>query len=121
MTCCGNPGMAYAQVNRIVYGTPYCTSGSCWMHMGAQSPMPCSFPCSALFCLGPQYTQVKLKLGITEKDMCGDCICVACCHTCAQCRVQRELKARGIYTTEQMNGQLPSTLAPSNMTMIKDR
>jgi hypothetical protein len=35
--------------------------------------------------------------------------------------VLRELKARGIYTQEQMNGQLPSTLAPSNMTMIKQR
>jgi|TARA_B110000444_G_C18266689_1_gene334473 hypothetical protein len=31
----------------------------------------------------------------------------------------RELKARGIYTMEQLSGQLPSTLAPSNMTMIK--
>ena len=33
----------------------------------------------------------------------------------------RELKARGIYTHEQMNGQLPSTLAPSNMTFVKAR
>jgi hypothetical protein len=70
--------------------------------------------------MGPQYTQVKTKLGITEKDTCGDCLCVCCCHSCAQCRVMRELKCRGIYTQEQMNGQLPSTLAPSNMTMIKN-
>jgi hypothetical protein len=33
----------------------------------------------------------------------------------------RELKCRGIYTMEQMNGQLPATLAPSNMTMIQHR
>ena len=96
----------------------YCTAGSCCLHLGSSNGV---MPASACFCMGPQYTQVKLKLGITEKDACGDCCCVCLCHSCAQCRVVRELKARGIYTEEQMNGQLPSTLAPSNMTMIKDR
>ena len=33
-------------------------------------------------------------------------------------KAYRELKARGIYTMEQMSGQLPSTLAPSNMTFV---
>jgi len=89
------------------------------MHLGG---LPLGImPMSACFCLGPQYTQVKTKLGITEKDACGDCLCTCFCHSCAQCRVLRELKARGIYTKEQMDGQLPSTLAPSNMTMIKQR
>merc|ERR1711935_390817 len=121
-TCCtvcfAGPGVPYARVNRIVYGSPYCTAGSCCLHLGSSNGV---MPASACFCMGPQYTQVKLKLGITEKDACGDCCCVCLCHSCAQCRVVRELKARGIYTEEQMNGQLPSTLAPSNMTMIKDR
>ncbi|MBD90624.1 MAG: hypothetical protein CL940_09815 [Deltaproteobacteria bacterium] len=49
-------------------------------------------PMSACFCLGPQYKQVKTKLGITEKDACGDCLCTCFCHSCAQCRVLRELK-----------------------------
>lgn len=97
----------------------YCTPGSCCMH-GAGLPLGI-MPMSACFCMGPQYTQVKTKLGITEKDACGDCLCTCFCHSCVQCRVLRELKARGIYTQEQMNGQLPSTLAPSNMTMIKQR
>ena len=97
----------------------YCTPDSCCMH-GAGLPLGI-MPMSACFCMGPQYTQVKTKLGITEKDACGDCLCTCFCHSCAQCRVLRELKARGIYTKEQMDGQLPSTLAPSNMTMIKER
>ena len=89
------------------------------MHLGG---LPLGImPMSACFCLGPQYTQVKSKLGITESDACGDCLCTCFCHSCVQCRVLRELKARGIYTKEQMDGQLPSTLAPSNMTMIKQR
>ena len=78
-------------------------------------------PISGLCCVGPQQTTLKAKLGITEKDTCGDCMCTCICTTCAQCRIARELKARGIYTHEQMNGQLPSTLAPSNMTFVKAR
>ena len=38
-----------------------------------------------------------------------------------RCRALRELKARGIYTQEQMNGQLPITHTPSYMTMIEER
>lgn len=41
------------------------------------------------------------------------------CQYCVLSRMGRELKARGIYSMEQLNGQLPATLAPSNMTMIK--
>ena len=97
----------------------YCTAGSCFSHLSGGNVAPSVV--SALCCVGPQQKELKTKLGITEKDCLGDCLCVCCCHACAQCRIARELKARGIYTHEQMNGQLPSTLAPSNMGMIKSR
>lgn len=97
----------------------YCTAGSCFAHLAGGNTAPAVL--SACCCVGPQQKELKTKLGITEKDCLGDCLCVCCCHACAQCRIARELKARGIYTHEQMNGQLPSTLAPSNMGMIKSR
>ena len=97
----------------------FCTAGSCYALLAGVG-LVCS-PISGLCCVGPQQTTLKAKLGITEKDTCGDCMCTCICTTCAQCRIARELKARGIYTHEQMNGQLPSTLAPSNMTFVKAR
>jgi hypothetical protein len=70
-------------------------------------------------CIGPNQTALKEKLGITQSDCLGDACCSVVCQSCVMARMGRELKARGIYTMEQLSGQLPSTLAPSNMTMIK--
>ena len=77
---------------------------------------PCLGGCC---CIGPNQTALKAKLGITESDCLGDSCCAVFCQYCVLSRMGRELKARGIYSMEQLNGQLPATLAPSNMTMIK--
>ena len=69
-------------------------------------------------CIGPNQTALKAKLGITESDCLGDSCCAVVCQYCVLSRMGRELKARGIYSMEQLNGQLPATLAPSNMTMV---
>ena len=69
-------------------------------------------------CIGPNQTALKAKLGITQSDCFGDRCCAVCCQCCVLARMGRELKARGIYTMEQMSGQLPATLAPSNMSMV---
>ena len=76
---------------------------------------------SGCCCIGPNQTALKAKLGITQSDCLGDNCCAVCCQSCVLARMGRELKARGIYTMEQLSGQLPATLAPSNMTMISTK
>ena len=80
--------------------------------------MPIGCLIAGCCCIGPNQTALKSKLGITQSDCLGDRCCAVCCQCCVLARMGRELKARGIYTMEQLNGQLPATLAPSNMTMV---
>ena len=91
------------------------------------SPSCCLYSClggvdygliSGCCCIGPNQTALKAKFGITESDCLGDRCCAVCCQCCVLARMGRELKARGIYTMEQMSGQLPATLAPSNMSFV---
>ena len=91
------------------------------------SPSCCLYSClggldygliAGCCCIGPNQTALKAKFGITESDCLGDRCCAVCCQCCVLARMGRELKARGIYSMEQMSGQLPATLAPSNMSFV---
>mmetsp|Transcript_39186 Transcript_39186/g.97074 ORF Transcript_39186/g.97074 Transcript_39186/m.97074 type:complete len:140 (+) Transcript_39186:75-494(+) len=122
-TMCIPDGVLLGQQNRIVQSQEFCTFPCCCYGVGVLSPYS-AILCDALaacMCIGPNRTAMKQKLGIQEADCAGDCCCSFLCTSCVLCQMGRELKARGIFTMEQMNGQLPSTLAPSNMSMTKQR
>jgi len=111
--------LAHPPTPRDPRDTEFCSPSCCLYSYFGGLPIGCLI--AGCCCIGPNQTALKSKLGITQSDCLGDRCCAVCCQCCVLARMGRELKARGIYSMEQLNGQLPATLAPSNMTMIKQR
>ena len=108
--------LAHPPAPRDPRDTEFCSPSCCLYSYFGGLPIGCLI--AGCCCIGPNQTALKSKLGITQSDCLGDRCCAVCCQCCVLARMGRELKARGIYSMEQLNGQLPATLAPSNMTMV---